>query len=242
MKTFRKKIMFLEMSLIYVIILLALTGSGRGTATPESLEVSGIYRDSEDGEKPDPYQDEKKKVALTFDDGPDAVYTPKLLDGLEERKVKATFFLLGKQAERYPDIVKRIHEEGHLVGTHSYEHVNLCTVSEKEAIRQVLKTNELIQELTDEYPQYIRPPYGCWSRKLDNKIGMIEVDWDIDPLDWNRSNSRVIAKLVTDKVQEGDIILMHDASDSSVKAAFQIIDTLKKQGYEFVTVEAIVGE
>lgn len=181
-----------------------------------------------------------KKVAITFDDGPNADYTEMLLAGLKERGVKATFFLLGKEVEMYPDIVKDIYDGGHLIGTHSYDHVNLSNLNDAAAIEQVDKTNTAIHEITGEYPEYIRPPFGCWKCNLDYETKMIEVLWDVDPKDWATSNSDVIAKRVTSKVQENDIILLHDASESSVKAAFKIIDELQKEGYEFVTVDEIL--
>ncbi|MDD6306240.1 MAG: polysaccharide deacetylase family protein, partial [Clostridiales bacterium] len=117
----------------------------------------------------------KKKVAITFDDGPNPDYTEPLLEGLKERGVTATFFLLGKEVERYPEIVKDIHDNGHLIGTHSYEHVNLKNLCDAAAIEQVDKTNAAIQEITGEYPEYIRPPYGSWKCNLDYETKMIEV-------------------------------------------------------------------
>lgn len=182
----------------------------------------------------------EKKVAITFDDGPNLDYTEMLLAGLNERGVRATFFLLGKEVEKYPVIVSKIQEEGHLIGTHSYEHVNLSNLSDAAAVEQVDKTNAAIHAITGEYPEYIRPPFGCWKCNLDYETKMIEVLWDVDPLDWKTSNSDVIAKRVVDKVQENDIILLHDASESSVKAAFKIIDTLEAEGYTFVTVDEIL--
>lgn len=182
----------------------------------------------------------QKKIAITFDDGPNPDYTEMLLEGLAERKVSATFFLLGKEVEKYPDIVKDIYDGGHLIGTHSYEHVNLSSLNDKAAIEQVDKTNEAIKEITGESPEYIRPPFGCWKCNLDYETSMIEVLWDVDPLDWKTSNSDVITKRVVDKVEENDIILLHDASESSVKAAFKIIDELQQQGYVFVTVDEIL--
>ena len=177
----------------------------------------------------------EKKIAIKFDDGPNPDYTEMLL----EREVCATFFLLGKEVEKYPDIVRDIYDEGHLIGTHAYEHVNLSNLNDKAAIEQVDRTNEAIKEITGESPEFIRPPFGCWKCNLDYETSMIEVLWDVDPLDWKTSNSDVITKRVVDKVEENDIILLHDASESSVVAAFKIIDALKKQGYTFVTVDEI---
>ena len=181
-----------------------------------------------------------KKVAITFDDGPNPDYTACLLEGLKERGVSATFFLLGKEAEKYPELVLQMYEEGHLVATHSYDHVNLCNLSDAEAIEQVVKTNRIIEEITGECPQFIRPPYGCWKENLDYETEMLKVLWNVDPLDWNTNSSAVIVKRVLKDVEDGDIILLHDASQSSVNAAFEIIDQLQKEGYYFVTVDELV--
>lgn len=186
-------------------------------------------------------QDQReKKIALTFDDGPNADYTEELLAGLRERGVKATFFLLGEQAELYPEIVEDIYEDGHLIGNHSYEHVNLGQLSDAAAIEQVDKTNAVIQKITGEYPEYIRPPFGSWKCNLDYETTMIEVLWDVDPRDWATDNAAAVTQSVVSKVRENDIILLHDASKSSVQAAFAIVDELQKQGYVFVTVEEIL--
>ena len=104
------------------------------------------------------------------------------------------FFLLGKEVEKYPEIVKDISDGGHLIGTHSYEHVNLSNLSDAAAIEQVDKTNAAIYDITGKYPEYIRPPYGCWKCNLDYETKMIEVLWDVDPKDWATDNSGVIAK------------------------------------------------
>lgn len=182
----------------------------------------------------------EKKVAITFDDGPNPDYTKELLAGLKERGVNATFFLLGKEVEKYPEIVQEMFEDGHLIGTHSYEHVNLSSLSDSAAIEQVDKTNAAIYQIIGTYPEYIRPPYGCWKCNLDYETTMIEVLWDVDPKDWATSNADVIAERVIENVEEDDIILLHDASESSVKAAFVIIDALKQKGYTFVTVDEIL--
>ena len=182
----------------------------------------------------------KKKVALTFDDGPNAIYTEGLLDGLRERGVHATFFLLGKAVEVSPKLVEQMHKDGHLIGNHSYEHVNLSSLSDEAAIAQVNMTNEAIYKITGEYPEYIRPPYGCWKSNLDYDTTMIEVLWNVDPLDWKTEDSKAVVDRVLSEVQENDIILLHDASDSSVNAAFEIVDKLTAEGYIFVTVDELL--
>lgn len=186
-------------------------------------------------------QDEmQKKVALTFDDGPNPDYTGKLLDGLKERGVKATFFVLGSEVEQYPDLVRRASEEGHIIGVHSYKHVNLRQLSDADAMEQVDRTNAAIYEATGQYASYIRPPYGCWKEDLDYESRMIEVLWDIDPRDWATTSSDLVVQRVLSDVEENSIILLHDASESSVQAAFAIIDALQKEGYTFVTVDEIL--
>lgn len=190
----------------------------------------------------DPYRDTEKQVALTFDDGPNPYYTEPLLSGLSERGVKATFFLLGKEVEKHPEIVEEIQKQGHMIGNHSYQHEQLSRLSDEAACMQVSRTNELIHEITGEYPLYLRPPYGDWKDGLDCDTAMIEVLWDVDPRDWATSDARRVAERVVDKVQDGDIILMHDASESSVKAALEVVDRLREEGYRFVTVEELLLE
>lgn len=183
---------------------------------------------------------EKKKVAITFDDGPHPQYTPEMLAALKERNVKATFFLLGEEVEKYPEIVKQIQEEGHLIGNHSYKHEQLSKLTMDQACAQVTRTNELIYGITGIYPSYLRPPFGDWHKELDCKMNMVEVLWDVDTLDWSIQNHAKIVEKTLNDVQENDIILMHDGYETSVTAAMEIIDTLQKQGYEFVTVDEII--
>lgn len=181
-----------------------------------------------------------KKVALTFDDGPNPDYTGMLLDGLKERGVKATFFVLGSEVELYPQLVRRASKEGHLIGVHAYRHVNLRQLSDAEAVEQIDRTNGAIYRATGQYASYIRPPYGCWKEDLDYEVQMVEVLWDIDPRDWATTSSDLVVQRVLNEVEENSIILLHDASESSVQAAFTIIDTLQEQGYAFVTVEELI--
>ncbi len=183
---------------------------------------------------------EHLKIAITFDDGPDPVYTPQLLDGLKERGVRASFFVMGKQAEAYPDLVRRMQEEGHLIGNHTYTHVQLSKKNRESFKEELLKTNELIREITGEEVQFVRPPYGSWDKKLETELTMLPVLWTIDPMDWCSSDVSGIVKEVTGKAKENAVILMHDAYPSSVTAALEIVDILQKQGYEFVTVDELI--
>ena len=184
----------------------------------------------------------KKQVAITFDDGPNPNYTIKLLDGLKKRGVKATFFLLGSEVEEYPEIVKEIHANGHLIGVHSYEHVNFGQIGDEAAVQQIDRTQEAIYDVTGEYAGYIRPPYGCWKKELDTEVPMIEVLWDVDPLDWATTDADTVVQRILSDVEDGSVILLHDASESSVQAALTTIDILQEQEYEFVTVEDLLLE
>lgn len=185
-------------------------------------------------------REEQKKIALTFDDGPSALMTPQLLDGLKERKVVATFFVLGEAAEQNPELILRMKEEGHLIGNHTYHHVQLTAVSEAVFKEEIRQTNEVLKQITGEEPQFIRPPFGAWRKSLEKELGMIPVLWDVDPLDWCRGDCACIVEKVMTDVEENAIILLHDQYESSVTAAFQIIDRLKEKGYEFVTVEELI--
>ena len=179
-------------------------------------------------------------VALTFDDGPNPEYTPVLLDGLKERGVKASFFLLGKYVEENQELVRRMVEEGHLVGNHSFNHVILSKVPVEEAVAEIEKTNDAIKEVTGESPRYIRPPYGEWNDQLDERIDMEKVLWNVDPLDWKVLDREKVAGHIMTYVRNGSIILLHDSYPSTVEAAFEVIDTLKDQGYTFVTVDELL--
>lgn len=183
---------------------------------------------------------ENPKIAITFDDGPDPVWTPQLLDGLKKRGVRASFFLMGKQAEANPELVQRMQEEGHLIGNHTYSHIQLSKGNRETFKAELLKTNELLTEITGEEIQFVRPPYGSWDKSLEAELTMLPVLWTIDPMDWCSSNVSGIVKKVTGKAKENAVILMHDEYSSSVTAALEIVDILQKQGYEFVTVDELL--
>lgn len=180
------------------------------------------------------------KIALTFDDGPHPKYTEQLLDGLKEREVHVTFFVTGEHAKLHPEIIERMAEEGHLIGNHTYSHIQLTGSNEKEFIEELKKTNSVLYEITGENTEFVRPPYGCWNKQIEEELNMFPVLWTIDPNDWNRSNASAIAGSVIRKAGENDIILMHDYYSSSVEAALMIVDELKAEGYEFVTVDEIL--
>lgn len=196
----------------------------------ESLPVIGRVYDGEG----------QKKIALTFDDGPHPYYTRQLLKGLKERNVKVTFFITGQNVEAYPEIVKEIYADGHLIGNHTYSHIQLTSGNAESFKQEIVKTNEVIKEVTGEDTIYIRPPYGSWNKEFEKELNMFPVLWTIDPLDWCSSNVSCIVKTVCAKAGENDIILMHDQYKTTVTAALEIVDNLMEEGYEFVTVDELL--
>lgn len=186
--------------------------------------------------------EEHPEIALTFDDGPHVVYTEQLLDGLKERGVHATFFLIGQNIEGKEAVVQRMKEEGHLIGNHTYHHVNLKKISESRAEEEILMTCNKIYDTVGICTSFVRPPFGEWKKNLDFDITMIPVSWNVDSLDWTTENVDKTVKRVVKDVKEGDIILMHDIYASSVEASLLIIDILQDKGYEFVTVDELLLE
>lgn len=180
---------------------------------------------------------EIKKVALTFDDGPNAIYTEELLDGLKERNVKATFFITGENIKENERVIKRMYAEGHLLGNHTYSHANLNKLSFKEAYQEINDTNAYIYNLTGYKVEYLRPPFGTCSKEVQKEVNMDIVMWDVDPLDWRDQNSTLVSGRILKSVRSGDIILLHDIFGSSVEAAIKVIDELQSEGYVFVRVD-----
>ncbi|MBR1931179.1 MAG: polysaccharide deacetylase family protein [Lachnospiraceae bacterium] len=181
-----------------------------------------------------------KKIALTFDDGPHPYYTEQLLDGLKERNVQATFFVTGEHAKLHPDVIRRMKEEGHLIGNHTYSHIQLTSDNRESFKEELIRTNEVLREITGEDVLFVRPPYGTWDKSLEAEVNMFPVLWTVDPLDWCSDNAACVASNVVGKARENDIILMHDYYDSSVTAALSIVDELLAEGYTFVTVDDIL--
>ena len=184
--------------------------------------------------------EECPRAALTFDDGPSKKYTPVLLDGLKERGVKASFFLLGRNIEGNEELVKRMYEEGHLIGNHTYNHVRLTKVSKNKAKEEIEKTGNKIYETTGGYQIYLRPPFGEVRKDLDLPVELFYVSWNIDTLDWKTRNVDSILRIVKKQIKDGSIILMHDEYETSVEAALRIVDDLMNEGYQFVTVDKLL--
>lgn len=216
------------------------------TKISSSVNTAAVQEDAGDGisgsRTVDQEDNLQKKVALTFDDGPHSVYTKMLLDGLAERNVQVSFFVIGKNIPGNEDLIARMQKEGHLIGNHTYDHVKICGLSGEEACEQVEKTSALVRDITGEDTEFVRPPFGEWNKSMECSFTMIPVMWDVDPLDWTTKNKALIEQRVLEDVDSGDIILLHDYYESSVEAALELVDKLLEQGYEFVTVDELILE
>lgn len=185
-------------------------------------------------------QDNNRYVALTFDDGPSGRFTRHLLDGLQQRNVKATFFLCGYRIRQYPQETQRILEEGHEIGCHGFSHNNMRSMSRRDIAREIDDTQALLPEACQ--INFLRPPGGCCSENViqvaeAKRLGILS--WSVDPRDWATHDAASIEQFVLKNVGDGDVILLHDMSDSSVNAALDIVDNLINQGYVFVTVSEL---
>ena len=197
--------------------------------------------DSQDGDGTAYREDMSiKKVALTFDDGPHPRYTEQLLEGLRKRNVRVTFFVLGQSAEMYPDLIQEMAQDGHLIGNHTYSHIQLTRRNGQLFAEELQKTDAVIYEITGQHTEFVRPPYGAWDKRYEESLNMIQVLWNVDPLDWCCSDAGTVVSRVLEKTNENSIILLHDVYASSVEAALAIIDELSARGYEFVTVDEII--
>ena len=178
----------------------------------------------------------KKVVALTFDDGPDGKTTPQALDILAKYKIKATFFVQGKNIAGNESILKRMQSEGHEVGNHSWNHPILTKLSLEDAKKQLTDTEDAITKVLGKSSKLMRPPYGAISDDIRNNLDLSFIMWNVDSLDWKSKNEAAILTEIQRQVKNGSIILMHDIHAETVNALPKVIDYLKGQGYDFVTI------
>ena len=180
--------------------------------------------------------EDEKYVALTFDDGPSGRYTVALLDGLYQREVKATFLLCGYRMAQYPELTQRIFSEGHEIGFHGYTHDSMMNMSRRTIAGELVDSQALLPEDCD--PVFLRPPGGCCSdgvRQVAEVRNLCILSWSVDPKDWATRDTAAIERAVLKNVKDGDIILLHDMTTSSVQAALDIIDVMQQRGFRFVT-------
>lgn len=183
----------------------------------------------------------KKYISLTFDDGPNATMTPTVLDTLKAKNVKATFFNVGENIAGNEAIDKRIIDEGHVIGNHSWNHPDFTASTTDEVKKQIRDTNKALYLATGVLPKYCRPPYGAVNAASAEAIGMPVIQWSIDSTDWEIANAAQVAQKVIDAAYNGSVILLHDIHPTSVAAVPAIIDGLRAQGYEFISLDQLLG-
>ncbi|KIL40020.1 xylanase [Gordoniibacillus kamchatkensis] len=193
---------------------------------------------------------EAKEVALTFDDGPDDVWTPKVLDQLARVKVKATFFIFGRRAERFPNVLRRIVREGHIVGNHTWSHPNLTKLTADEVRSELERTDAVIRRETGKVTALFRPPYGALNDVVVQEVIRLKkkiIFWNVDSLDWMQLNARQVAANILSNTRPGSIILQHSAGgvgenlQGTVDAIPVVVNELHKRGYAFRTVPQLVN-
>ena len=182
---------------------------------------------------------------MTFDDGPHPKLTPKLLDLLKERGVKATFFVIGKNVAEFPDIAKRIVDEGHEIANHSWSHPQLTKLSPTAFATEIAQTNDAIEKATGVRPVVMRPPYGAinstLTKRLNEEYGLSVIIWSVDPLDWKIRKSDHVSSHIIKNAAPGAIILAHDIHASTVDAMPATLDALQSKGYKFATVSELIA-
>lgn len=215
-------------------------GNSQGTDQAEELASKIYYNGSaSDG----------KRTALTFDDGPDAAVTPRILDILKENNVKATFFMIGTQAAAHPEVVQRIVDEGHAIGNHSWSHPRFHDISIEEAKKQINDTQDMLEAIVGYSPSLFRPPYGALDEEKEELVHSMKlniVNWSVDTMDWSGLPAPDIVKLVQEQIWPGGIILQHSSGgkdhqlSNTIEALKQIIPELSEQGYSFATVPELL--
>ncbi len=184
-------------------------------------------------------------IAMTFDDGPHAQNTPRLLDMLKQRGIKATFFVIGQCAAEYPQIMARIAAEGHEVGNHSWSHPQLSKMGENSVTEQLEKTHEVIAQTTGAAPRLMRPPFGSFTTNqrawAAHRWGYKCILWDVDPLDWKVRNAEHVKNEILKATVAGSIVLSHDIHKTTVDAMPATLDALTARGFKFVTVSELIA-
>jgi peptidoglycan-N-acetylglucosamine deacetylase len=184
-------------------------------------------------------------IAMTFDDGPHATNTPKLLDMAAQRHVKLTFFVLGECVQQNPAVLQREVAEGHEIGNHSWSHPNLAKLSDEAVRSQLRRTDDLIVKTAEVKPKLMRPPYGELTKRqriwVNHEFNYKVILWDVDPLDWKRPGSNVVAQRIIAGARPGSIILSHDIHPPTIAAMPQVFDALLAKGFKFVTVSELLA-
>jgi peptidoglycan-N-acetylglucosamine deacetylase len=184
-------------------------------------------------------------IAMTFDDGPSAKLTPKLLDLLAAHHIKATFFLIGQNVAESPEIVAREEREGHEIANHSWSHPSLAKLSDDAVRGQLRKTEDAIRSAAGHAPTLLRPPYGSITPRqkkwINQEFGYKIVLWDVDPLDWRRPGPSVVCNRIVKNTRAGSIILAHDIHPGTIEAMPCVLNQLEAKGFKFVTVSELIA-
>src|SRR5213080_1698201 len=184
-------------------------------------------------------------IAMSFDDGPSATLTPKLLDLLAAHQIKATFFVIGENVAEHPQIVARAAREGQEIANHSWSHPNLAKMSQESVRSQLQRTDDAIKSATGKSPTLLRPPYGSITERekrwIHDEFGYDIVLWDVDPLDWKRPGPAVVRNRIIKEIRPGSIVLSHDIHPGTVEAMPSTFDELEAKGFKFVTVSELIG-
>ena len=219
--------------------------TGRGFPQREIIDLASefpgiVYNQGDPSEK---------KVALTFDDGPDPDTTVQILDVLKEHDVKATFFVIGKRAEADEPVLKRMKDEGHIIGNHTWNHPNLMKLDKETITKELMETEDFVEKAVGYKMSLFRSPYGSLNRdnvKQVADLGYKIIAWNVDSLDWKSLSGEQVRTNILENVRNGSIILQHSAGgpgedlSGTVEALPVIITTLKKEGYKFVTIPELL--
>ena len=184
-------------------------------------------------------------IAMTFDDGPSAALTPKLLDILAAHHIKATFFVLGELVAEHPEILARAAREGHEIASHSWSHPNLAKMSQDSVRNQLRRTDDEIKNAIGKRPTLFRPPYGSITERekrwIHEEFGYDIILWDVDPLDWKRPGPAVVRNRILKETRPGSIVLSHDIHPGTIEAMPSTLDELEAKGFKFVTVSELLN-
>lgn len=183
----------------------------------------------------------KKLIALTFDDGPSYDKTKRLIDELDKRNARVSFFMLGEHAIKQPELVKDIYVRGHTIGSHTYDHKQLTKLEMNEVMHEVNYTNEIIKNITEEDVKYLRPPYGSYNKEMLEKIDMSFILWNVDVEDWKLKDEKKIANYIIENVNDGDIVLLHDIHNETIEGVIKAIDELQKKDFAFVSIDELIS-
>ena len=238
---------FVKLCYILLISCVVLTGCDGKMETAiapyleAGMEIPGEIWGSLDEETRNAIAEGVKYIALTFDDGPRFETTARLLDGLKERGAQATFFVIGTQVacDNHADLLRRMKDEGHQVGNHTYSHERLIDATEGVVIEEIQKNEIILKNLLGDGEYWLRPPYGLIDSAQAAQVKTPMIYWSLDPEDWKWLDTKKVVEIVISQVQAGGIILLHDFYPSSVAAALEIIDCLQPEGYVFVTVQEL---